>query len=161
MSRSELSSPVDLSSHSFFPPFVFFTSHLPRLATMKGFLGVTAALPLLVAASPFVIDSIHKDAAPILSASNAKEIADSYIVVFKDHVQSKHAADHHSWVQDIHLKTQSYRSDLKKKRSQTNSVDEVFGGLKHTYNIPGGLLGYSGHFHEDVIEKIRRHPDVS
>lgn len=31
--------------------------------------------------------------------------------------------------------------------------------MKHTYNIPG-LMGYSGHFDEDTVEQIRRHPDV-
>lgn len=45
------------------------------------------------------------------------------------------------------------------KRSQLPII--TFGGLKHTYNIAGSLLGYSGHFDEDVIERVRRHPDVS
>jgi cerevisin len=39
-------------------------------------------------------------------------------------------------------------------------VDDIFHGLKHTYNIAGGLMGYSGHFDEDTIEQIRQHPDV-
>merc|ERR1711981_12569 len=81
------------------------------------------------------------------------------IVVFKKHVTEKHAADHHSWVQDIHLNTQDAKTELR-KRSQTPMVDDIFGGLKHTYNIAGSLLGYSGHFDEDVLEQIRRHPDV-
>lgn len=40
-------------------------------------------------------------------------------------------------------------------------VDEIFHGLKHTYNIAGSLLGYAGHFDDETIEQIRRHPDVS
>ncbi|KAK3117996.1 proteinase B [Teratosphaeriaceae sp. CCFEE 6253] len=125
---------------------------------MKGILGLAVAS--LASASPVLFDSsIHRDAAPILSASNAKEIADNYIVLFKKHVTEKHAASHHSWVQDIHLDVQTRKTDLK-KRSQTPMVDDIFGGLKHTYNIAGSLLGYSGHFDEDVIEQIRRHPDV-
>jgi len=126
---------------------------------MKGVLGLTLAS--LASASPVLFDSsIHGEAAPILSASNAKEIPDNYIVVFKKHVTEKHAASHHSWVQDVHLSTQDAKTELK-KRSQTPMVDDIFGGLKHTYNIAGSLLGYSGHFDEDVIEQIRRHPDVS
>lgn len=126
---------------------------------MKGLLGLTLAS--LAAASPILVDSsIHKDAAPIISSSNAKEIADNYIVVFKKHVTDKHASNHHSWVQDIHLNAQSAKTELK-KRSQTPMTDDIFGGLKHTYNIAGSLLGYSGHFDEEVIEQIRRHPDVS
>ncbi|KAK5742042.1 proteinase B [Elasticomyces elasticus] len=125
---------------------------------MRGLLSLAAAS--LAAASPVLLDSsIHRDAAPILSASNAKEIADNYIILFKKHVTEKHAASHHSWVQDIHLNVQTRKSELK-KRSQTPMVDEIFGGLKHTYNIAGSLMGYSGHFDEDVIEQIRRHPDV-
>lgn len=33
--------------------------------------------------------------------------------------------------------------------------------MKHTYHIPGGLLGYSGHFDMEVIESVRRHPQVA
>ncbi|KAK5134206.1 hypothetical protein LTR08_006866 [Meristemomyces frigidus] len=125
---------------------------------MKGILSLTLAT--LASASPVFLDSsIHKDAAPILSSANAKEIADNYIVVFKKHVSDKHAADHHSWVQDTHSKMQTAKTELR-KRSQTPLTDSIFGGLKHTYNIGGSLLGYSGHFDEDVIEQIRRHPDV-
>ena len=125
---------------------------------MKSIIGFT--LPLLAAASPVVVSTIHNDAAPILSASNAKYIPNSYLIKFKDHVDHKSAQHHHAWVQDIHSSTQQVKMDLK-KRSQSPMVDEIFHGLKHTYNIAGGLLGYSGHFDEDVIEKIRQHPDVS
>ena len=126
---------------------------------MKGFLGLT--LPLLAAASPVLIDqSIHHEAAPVVSSMNAKEIPGSYMIKFKKHVTTNLAAEHHDWVQDLHLNTQSRKTELK-KRSQTPMVDDVFLGLKHTYNIAGSLLGYSGHFDEDVIEEIRRHPDVS
>ena len=126
---------------------------------MKGFLA-TALLPLLAAASPVLIDTIHKDSAPVLSSENAKVIPDSYIVVFKDGVSHEAAADHHNWVQDLHLKTQDAKLELR-KRSQIPFFDTVYEGLKHTYHIPGSLLGYSGHFDEDVIEEIRRQPNVS
>nr|ADN97075.1 pro [Thermoascus aurantiacus var. levisporus] len=125
---------------------------------MKGILGLSL-LPLLTAASPVVVDSIHNGAAPVLSSSNAKEIPDSYIVVFKKHVTPESAAAHQSWVQDIHLEFENQQTELR-KRSQFPFWDDAFGGLKHTYNIAGSLLGYSGHFDESVIEQIRRHPDV-
>lgn len=122
---------------------------------MKG-LVVAQFLPLLAAASPVLIDTIHRESAPILSAENAKVVPDSYIVVFKDGVSHETASAHHEWVQDLH----SSRMELR-KRSQFPFLDTVFEGLKHTYHIPGSLLGYSGHFDEDVIEEVRRHPDVS
>ncbi|KAK4502463.1 hypothetical protein PRZ48_005888 [Zasmidium cellare] len=125
---------------------------------MKSFVGL--ALPLLASASPMLHEtSIHGDAAPIMSSANAKEIPDSYMIKFKKHVTTNLAAQHHDWVQDLHLNTQQRKTDLK-KRSQTPMLDDIFHGLKHTYNFAGGFMGYSGHFDEDVIEEIRRHPDV-
>ncbi|KAJ5176907.1 Subtilisin-like serine protease [Penicillium canariense] len=123
---------------------------------MKGFLGLTL-LPLLVSASPTWTESIHNGAAPILSSVGAQEIPDSYIVVFKKHVGSSAAAAHHSWVQDIH--TDNARMELK-KRSLFGFDNDPYLGMKHTFNVAGSLMGYAGHFHEDVIEQVRRHPDV-
>ncbi|KAI1614030.1 cerevisin [Exophiala viscosa] len=122
------------------------------------FLGL-AVLPL-VAAGPLLIDTIHKNAAPIISSSNAKEIPNSYMVVFKKHLTELDAAAHHSWVQDAHLSQETRKQELRKRSQTAFSDDTVFEGLRHVYNIPGGFLGYAGHFDEDVIELVRRHPDV-
>lgn len=126
---------------------------------MKSFLGFSL-LPLLAAGSPVIFDSTYNIAAPVISSSNAEHIPDSYMVVFKKHVSEGAAAAHHTWVQDIHLTSQNVRTELR-KRSQMPLLESVFEGLKHTYHIPGGLLGYAGHFDEDVLEQIRKHPDVS
>lgn len=126
---------------------------------MKRLLGLSV-LPILASASPVLVHSIHNDAAPILSSSNAKELPNSYIIVFKKHVTDNVAAAHHSWVQDLHLEKQNTRTELR-KRDQFPFSDMIFEGLKHTYNIAGGFLGYSGHFDEETIEQVRRHPDVS
>lgn len=125
---------------------------------MRSILGLSL-LPLLAAGSPVIVETIHNEAAPVVSSTNAKHVPDSYIVVFKKHITEHAAASHHSWVQDIHLQGESARTELK-KRGQFSFQDMIYNGLKHTYDMPG-LLGYSGHFHEDVIEQIRRHPDVS
>lgn len=121
--------------------------------------GALAVAAVASAAPSFSIGTVHSDAAPILSSSNADSIPDSYIVKFKDHVTNSGASDHHSWVQDIHAKKGDQRLELR-KRSQEPLVETVFEGLKHTYSI-GGFLGYSGHFDEATIEEVRRHPDVS
>ena len=118
------------------------------------------ALPLLAAASPILVDTIHNDVAPLLSSFNSVEIPNSYVVVFKKHVTDQAANVHHSWVQEIHFDSQNTKAELR-KRDQFPFQDTVFEGLKHTYNIAGSLLGYSGHFDDDVIERVRRHPDVS
>ena len=118
-------------------------------------------LPLFVSASPVLnVGTIHNDAAPILSSVNAKEIPNSYMVVFKKHVKHIDAASHHDWVQNLHLSSQKEQAELR-KRSQYPISTDIFEGLKHTYNIAGGLLGYSGHFDDETVEQIRRHPDVS
>jgi cerevisin len=123
---------------------------------MKGLFA--ALLPLLAAGSPVLIDTIHNEAAPVISSVNGKEIPNSYMVIFKKHVSQQGARDHHLWVQDIHAASEKLEL---RKRSSFSFQDSVFEGLKHTYHIPGALMGYSGHFGEDVIEQVRRHPDVS
>ena len=124
---------------------------------MKG-LSVLSLLPLLAAASPrFGIDTIHNEAAPLLSSSESQIIPDSYIIVFKKEVSHKSASVHHSWVQEQHVEIENAKRDLH-KRSQISF--SAFDGLKHTFNIAGALLGYTGHFDESLVEKLRSHPDV-
>jgi cerevisin len=124
---------------------------------MRSFAGLS--LLTLASAAPWTTQTIHQDAAPVLSSINAETVSDSYIVVFKKHVTTALALDHHSWVQDIHLSSENERTELR-KRSQFPLTESVFDGLKHTYNIAENFLGYSGHFDESTIEQIRRHPDV-
>lgn len=81
------------------------------------------------------------------------------MIVFKKHVKDHHAKEHHDWVQSFHTQSQE-RMELR-KRSDFPVTAEIFDGLKHTYNIIGGMMGYSGHFDDETIEAIRRHPDVS
>lgn len=127
---------------------------------MKGVIAL--ALAAAASATPVLFDSTtaQGDAAPIRSAKNAVEIPDSYMIMFKNHVTQDLAAVHHNWVHGVHTTAQSIKSELK-KRSQEPFLDEFYTGLKHTYNIAGSFLGYSGHFDAATIETIRRHPDVS
>jgi cerevisin len=128
---------------------------------MRAFIGL-ALLPLLASSAPtFSTETIHEGAAPILSASNAEVVPDSYIVVFKKHVTPAAADDHHGWVNNIHLESQGTRTELRKRSQSPMTADDIFAGIKHTYNIAGDFLGYSGHFDDSVIEQVRRHPDVS
>ncbi|CAN9427233.1 unnamed protein product [Alternaria sp. RS040] len=117
-----------------------------------------AALPALAAASPtFQAETIHKGSAPVLSSTSAKEVPNSYMVVFKKHV--KDASKHHDWVQSVHSKNNEERMELRKRSSQFPVTTEVFDGLKHVYEM-AGMKGYSGHFDDETIEAIRNHPDV-
>merc|ERR1711881_90617 len=139
----------------FFVPLVSLTISCRSCFAMKAaaFLG----LAIGAAASPFGIGSIKE--APVLQSVNAKHIPNSYIVKFKDHVKAHAAAAHHSWVNDLHVQTESRKLELR-KRSSMPFVDDVMEGMKHTYNIAGAFMGYSGHFDDAVLEQLRRHPDV-
>ncbi|KAH7390195.1 serine protease 2 [Cadophora sp. MPI-SDFR-AT-0126] len=129
---------------------------------MRGLIGFSL-LPLLASSAPttssFSTETIHEGVAPLISSSNSVEVPDSYIVVFKKHVTEAAASSHHSWVKGTHAASESTRTELR-KRSQFPLTTDIFEGLKHTYNIAGSFLGYSGHFDDEVIEQVRRHPDV-
>lgn len=122
---------------------------------------IALSLAAYAAAAPKVsFETIHGDAAPILSSANAETVPNSYIIKFKKHVSDDSVSTHQSWIQEIHTTRETERADLK-KRGQIPLVDDVFRGLKHTYKIGQDFMGYSGHFDEEVIEQVRRHPDVS
>jgi len=123
---------------------------------MKTVLALSVAA---VAQAAFSTETIHKGSAPVLSSIHAEVVPDSYIIKFKDHVNAAKANDHHNWVKNIHKDGEEERFELR-KRSLGSSIEEAFAGLKHTYNIADGFKGYSGHFHESTIEKLRNNPDV-
>jgi cerevisin len=124
---------------------------------MKGIVAALVAAPL-AAGSPLFIDTIHSEAAPIVSSVNSEHVPDSYIVVFKDHVSKAGAEAHHAWVQDIHETGHNERLELRKR----GLIDDIvaYAGLGHVYHMPGKLLGYSGHFDPATIEQVRASPDV-
>lgn len=119
---------------------------------------ILSLVPLLAAASPiFGVDTIHNGAAPILSSSESKEIPNSYIIVFKKDISTATINEHHEWLQSQHDDVENQKMELRKRSQEPISI---FSGLKHTFDIAGDVLGYAGHFDEDVIERVRRHPDV-
>lgn len=122
---------------------------------MKTILALSVAA---VAQAAFSIETIHKGSAPVLSSVHADVVPDSYIIKFKDHVDEAKANEHHAWVMDIHTGGEEDRFELRKRGLASSTVD-AFSGTKHTYNFDG-FKGYSGHFHESIIEKVRNNPDV-
>jgi len=116
----------------------------------------------LVTASPLFDTRDTQSVAPLLSAKFIEhEIPDSYIVVFKDHVKENSAIEHHTWVQELHTTSLKKRSQIPLLKAGSEWLNDAADGLKHTYNIAGELLGYSGTFDKSVIEEIRKHPDVA
>ncbi|KAG5952034.1 Subtilisin-like proteinase Spm1 [Claviceps sorghi] len=119
---------------------------------------ILALSVVAVAQASFSTETIHQGSAPLLSSVDADVVPDSYIIKFKDHVDDAKADQHHSWIKNIHQDGEEERFELR-KRGLGSSIVDAFSGTKHTYNFDG-FKGYSGHFHESVIEKVRNNPDV-
>ncbi|KAH6604410.1 serine protease-like protein [Trichoderma cornu-damae] len=120
---------------------------------------IALSVAAVAQASTFQIGTIHESSAPVLSTIEANAIPDAYIIKFKDHVDEAGADKHRSWIQSIHAEGEQERLELR-KRSNIFGSDDVLDGLKHTFKIGDGFKGYAGHFHEDIIEQVRNHPDV-
>jgi cerevisin len=122
---------------------------------MRSFAALSVAA--VAQAASFTVGTINRDSAPILSTLDAEHIPDAYIIKFKDHVDDAAATVHHSWIEDLHTEGEDLRLELRKRSS--DSFADIFAGMKHTFNI-GDFKGYAGHFHPDVIEQVRNHPDI-
>ncbi|KAG6012716.1 Subtilisin-like proteinase Spm1 [Claviceps pusilla] len=119
---------------------------------------ILALSVVAVAQASFSTETIHQGSAPLLSSVHADVVPDSYIIKFKEHVDDVKAEKHHAWIKEIHTGDEEDRFELR-KRNLGSSIVDAFSGTKHTYNFDG-FKGYSGHFHESVIEQVRNHPDV-
>ncbi|KKF96629.1 Subtilisin-like proteinase Spm1 [Ceratocystis platani] len=123
---------------------------------MKGGLVFLLAASASAAPSSFSSETIHSDAAPILASVNAEAIPNSYIIKFKKHVDEKDASSHHSWVQSLHDEGEEKRLELRRRDLDVG----ILSGLKHTFNIGKDFRGYAGQFDDELVEQLRRHPDV-
>ncbi|KAK9454448.1 peptidase S8/S53 domain-containing protein [Dipodascopsis uninucleata] len=121
----------------------------------------TAPVILAAVASALVLPENYKtdssNLAPLLTTTTAAEniIPDSYIIVFKKHVDETSASTHQSWVRSVH-------DVAMKKRGLENPflASGLRHGLEHVYSLASGFRGYSGRFEAATIEQIRAHPDV-
>ncbi|KAI8581918.1 hypothetical protein K450DRAFT_229888 [Umbelopsis ramanniana AG] len=116
---------------------------------------IAAAVALLstyVAAVP-VMDYSYDTGrlAPLYIADDAEALADSYIVVLKNHVNSENAMQHCHWVRALHNEN-SIMAEL----LDTNAAH----GIKHAFDLPK-LKGYSGKFSKETLDKIRQSEDVA
>lgn len=99
--------------------------------------------------------------APLLSSPLASQnvIENSYIIVFKDDVDTSAIVNHHVWVETVHtenmnmLRTRGVHHCLPQEESDY--------GLKHTFSIGDAVRGYTGKFLPDTVEAIRHHDAVA
>lgn len=113
----------------------------------------TVAL-LLTASSVVAMPScMHSEnLAPVISSVEAEVIPDSYVVVFKDGARVHEQA---AWVRDLH-----HRDAMTNGNWYNDLGDNEVSGVKHVYDMDA-FQGLAGRFSPDVLEEIRRNPDVS
>ncbi|KAF9380177.1 serine protease [Mortierella sp. AD011] len=121
---------------------------LMKLSTVAAV--VLAAATPLAAAFPSFIQS--ERLAPIVTSVEADIIPDSYFVVFKDGARANENA---AWVHDLH------RRDIAQNGVWENEYDgSIASGVKHVYDM-GSFQGLAGRFRPEVLEEIRKNPDVA
>lgn len=118
----------------------------------KKFLLVATFLLTSAAAAPYH-NSYSENVAPLVSSESAQIIPDSYIIVFKKHVDEVKVKYHHSCVHD-------YVSEEKSDLSKRGLLGDFLSGIKHTFNFDN-FQGYAGSFSEDILDKIRRSDEVN
>jgi len=101
--------------------------------------------------------------APIHTSSNAKTIENQYIVVFHPHADDSAIALHHTFLQTTLLAQPAIDRSGSSQRhfGWHNPLSDVFGTIKHTYNITNKLKGYSGTFSDRAIDVLRKDPMVA
>jgi cerevisin len=100
--------------------------------------------------------------APIHTASNAKVIDDHYIVVFHPHVKDEEIENHHVLLQTMLLPPSTTSAHGgQQPLGWHNPLIDLFGMVKHTYNISNKLKGYSGLFSRSAIDMLRKDPRVA
>lgn len=119
------------------------------------------ASALLVAtlanAKPLSYQDADNTMAPLYISPEAEAIANSYIVVLKDHLGASEIKKHASWINSI------ASVNNKQNRHKINdwlSPHTAAAGIEHVYDTPN-LKGYSGKFDDYVLEAIRQSDDVS
>ena len=87
---------------------------------------------------PYAIAPLHHPGVPA-----HKVINDSYIVMFKDGVHPAAFDNHFNFLQQAH---------------ESSPLDREDGGLTHVWDAH--IKGYAGYFSREVVERIRRQPEV-
>ncbi|CAO3606912.1 unnamed protein product [Mucor hiemalis] len=123
---------------------------------MKLSLVASALLVATIAnAKPLSYQAPNDNLAPLYISPEAERIANSYIVVLKDHLSGSDIQEHASWIKSVSSKSNSNRSITDYLNPHITKA-----GIEHVYDTPN-LKGYSGKFDDDVLEAIRQSDDVA
>ena len=121
------------------------------MLTKKFFLLVALFLSYATAAPYNTYDD--SNIAPLVSSDSAQVIPDSYIVVFKKHVDKEQVKYHHSCIHN-------YITEEKRSLSKRGLLEDLISGINHTFDFKN-FQGYSGKFSNEILEKIRRSDEVN
>jgi len=120
----------------------------------KKFLLVAVLFLSSTTAAPYnTYNTYDSKVAPLVSSDSAQVIPDSYIVVFKKHVEKTQVKYHHSCVHD-------YVAEERRNFEKRGLLEDMISGIKHTFNFKS-FQGYSGKFSNEILEKIRRSDEVA
>ena len=103
-----------------------------------------------------------EDALPLIQRE--EPIAGGFIVLLKDNVSKESFDFQRLWVQDAQI--QSLAKLDSSAQAEFSSIvsaagfENAKGGIKHIYDSDF-LKGYSGYFTPEVVDMLRRHPDVA
>lgn len=104
-------------------------------------------------------DGVMDDGQVALSLSAFAGTHSLIIVIFKEGTTRVAMSLHLEWLNSIHLEHESLKIDLRNP-NPAHSCHGHFGGVKHTFDIGGIFLSYSGQFRARVVEQVARSPDV-
>ncbi|KAF9178891.1 serine protease [Haplosporangium sp. Z 767] len=120
---------------------------LLRLSTVAAVLLVAASSSSAALTFPPMFHS--ENLAPVMSSVEAEVIPDSYFVVFKNGAR---ANEQSAWVQGLHQRDVNVNGFW-------GGYDGLEGGVRHVFDM-GSFQGLAGSFRPEVLDEIRRNPDV-
>jgi cerevisin len=132
------------------------------MVNVVSLVALSALVPYVTAL--FIPDYLNRAAsyeAPLHTSANAKTIEDHYIVVFHPHADDAAIAQHHSFLTTTLLAAPAASSGGQHPFGFHNPLADLFGMIKHTYNITNQLKGYSGKFSKGAVELLRKDPMVA
>jgi cerevisin len=130
------------------------------LVALTALLPYVSALFIPSSSSPYHASDYE---APIHTSSNAKTIENHYIVVFHPHADESAIALHHTFLQTSLLAQPpiARTGSSQQPFGWHNPLNDLFGMVKHTYNITNMFKGYSGIFSAATIDALRKDPNVA
>ncbi|KAI8876000.1 serine protease [Backusella circina FSU 941] len=94
--------------------------------------------------------------APLYITPEAETIADSYIVVLKDHLSGRQIEEHATWINSL---SKNQKDDDSIFSGKWLNPHVTTAGISHVYDTPK-MKGYAGKFDEAVLNAIRQSDDV-